>query len=103
MGAEKHQMHSVCKGRDDFRALRDGRLKYRFPEFVYAWFSADSRREASKEVHAKADEDRWGFYYGLKELDDLPEARLFYSFLAEKLHDNDATFYFHCLSIIEVS
>ena len=95
-----------AKRRDDLAAVRDGRLKHRFPEFVYAWFTPeydeDLSAEAWKAATAQADENRWALYYGLKGIiDDVPEARLFYSFLAEKLLDNDAAFYFHCLSIIE--
>jgi hypothetical protein len=76
----------------DFRAERDGCLKMRFPEFTYSWFSPSSHvvAEISKEgrlrLHAQADENRWALYYGVKKLaKELPEAKMFYGFLDEKV------------------
>ena len=51
---------------------------------------------------AKADEHRWGFFYGLKVLaPQLREADLFYAFLDEKYGEDDFAFYIHVVTVVE--
>ena len=98
-----------AKMKDDALATRNGRLRVRFPEFVYSWFQPSAENLASKpaetrdEITAEADEDRWGLYYGVKRLArELPEMRLFYNFLDEKYGEDELTFYLHCLRVVDV-
>jgi hypothetical protein len=87
----------------------------RFPEFCYAFFepieyavvkqgrkkdSATSELSAA-ELQLKVDEDRWGFYYGVKVLaKDNPEATLFWNLLDEAQGDDGLSFVFYCLSVV---
>jgi len=101
-----------AKRRADFSADRMSRPRMRFPEFVYGWFApSDSRleqleltegRDAVLIAKAQADENRWALYYSLKSLlGELPEAKLFYTFLDEKYGEDDFAFYIHCLTVLE--
>lgn len=107
-------MRSIIRAKRcaDFSAARMGKPKMRFPEFVYMWFTPRKERldelqsfegqEAVLLAKAEADESRWGLYYGLKRLaKELPEARVFYTFLDEKYGEDDFAFYLHCLTIME--
>ncbi|GBG30771.1 Hypothetical Protein FCC1311_069912 [Hondaea fermentalgiana] len=107
-------MRSIIRAKRcaDFSAARMGKPKIRFPEFVYLWFTPRKERLAELEsfegqeavllAKAEADESRWGLYYGIKKLaKELPEARVFYTFLDEKYGEDDFAFYLHCLTIME--
>ena len=77
----------------------------RFPEFVYAWFEPDAEGiRPAKDLHSavlQADEDRWGFYYGVKVLaQDDAEAKIFWSLLDEAHGEDGLTFVCHCLSMV---
>ena len=55
----------------------------KFPEFTYAWFEPTVSKP-TPDMIKNADEDRWGFYYGVKVLsNDDPESNLFYMLLDE--------------------
>ncbi|KAJ1460703.1 hypothetical protein M885DRAFT_333372 [Pelagophyceae sp. CCMP2097] len=78
-------------------------LTTRFPEFVYAYFEPDGARLAAlkKEERrlqiASADDDRWGFYYGVKLLcRESDEAKLFWALLDETHGDDFLRFIVHC-------
>lgn len=91
---------SVLRYKQDLRA--------RFPEFVYSWFeppraimtAADARGKSS--LVTRADEDRWGIYYGVKTLArESPEATIFWHLLNETNGEDYLTFLAYCLSVVE--
>lgn len=91
---------SVLRYKQDLRA--------RFPEFVYSWFepprvimtAADARGKSN--LVTRADEDRWGLYYGVKTLArESPEATIFWHLLNETNGEDYLTFLAYCLSIVE--
>lgn len=76
----------------------------RMPEFTYAWFDPDVHGlKVAKDIQtaaAHADEDRWGFYYGVKTLAlDDPEAKLFWALLDEAQGEDGLTFVCYSLSV----
>ncbi|KAH8075829.1 hypothetical protein JL720_10539 [Aureococcus anophagefferens] len=84
---------------------QDGRS--RFPEFVYAYFEPKRERlDALDAVErraavAKADDDRWGLYYGVKLLSrESDEAKLFWSLLDESHGTDFLAFYLYCVTMI---
>ena len=79
---------------------------------MYSWFIPREERlkeleqaqgkDAARMALAKADEHRWGFFYGLKLLmQQLPEAELFYAFLDERFGEDDFAFYIHVITVVE--
>jgi len=107
-------MRSILRSKRcvDFASNRLKKPVTRFPEFVYLYFCPRQERlnelqsyegiEAVAKARAKADEDRWALYYGMKTLaKELPEARMFSNFLDEKFGEDDFAFYLHCLTILE--
>ena len=77
-----------------------------FPSFVYAWFepAIDHSSQDSHSVqacHQKADEDRWGLYYGVKVLaKEDAEAKLFWGLLDQVQGEDGLVFLCHCLSVV---
>jgi hypothetical protein len=77
-----------------------------FPSFVYAWFEPAINHGAldSHSVQAlyqRADDDRWGLYYGAKVLaKEDAEAKLFWGLLDEVQGDDGLVFVCHCLSVV---
>jgi hypothetical protein len=77
-----------------------------FPSFVYSWFqpSLEFSTEHHSILHSynqQADENRWGFYYGIKTLTkDNAEAKLFWSLLDESQGEDGLIFLCHCLSVV---
>lgn len=91
---------SVLRYKQDLRA--------RFPEFVYSWFepprvimtAANARGKSS--LVTRADDDRWGLYYGVKTLArESPEATIFWHLLNETNGEDYLTFLVYCLSVVE--
>lgn len=83
-------------------------LRVRFPEFAYAWFEppkaliAASSGNGKSKLVAQADDDRWGLYYGVKELArESAEATIFWHVLNESNGEDYLTFLIYCLSIVE--
>jgi hypothetical protein len=86
-----------------------------FPEFVYAWFepvilppsgalsvggSSASKGSAASAAHLRADEDRWGFYYGVKAMSrENMEAKMLWSLLDEAQGEDGLAFVMTCLSV----
>jgi hypothetical protein len=77
-----------------------------FPSFVYAWFEPDVNHGASdshgaQALYQRADEDRWGLYYGVKMLaKEDAEAKLFWGLLDEVQGEDGLVFLTHCLSVV---
>ena len=76
------------------------------PSFVYAWFEPphdvtimDSHSTLT--AQQLSDENRWGFYYGVKTLaKDNAEAKLFWGLLDEVQGNDGLIFVSHCLSVV---
>ena len=107
----------------DMIAEREGRLRPRMPEFVYAWFAAPQLGEHAltgapespdapppptaaelAKIQRAQEEDRWGFYYCVRALArTYPEAKLFYNFIDEKYGEDELTFYLYwCVRVWRV-
>ena len=92
---------SLCTRREDQRA--------RFPETVYSWFEPSPNflksmpdDESVKDVVNMANQDRWGVYYGAKNMSiDDPEAFLFFTFLDESKGEDYLTFAIYCMQVAE--
>lgn len=76
------------------------------PSFVYAWFDPPQERiamdsHAVQSLQHQTDENRWGFYYGVKTLaKDNAEAKLFWGLLDEAQGNDGLIFVVHCLSVV---
>eukprot|EP00602_Paraphysomonas_sp_CaronLab_P013589 CAMPEP_0185040590 /NCGR_PEP_ID=MMETSP1103-20130426/38819_1 /TAXON_ID=36769 /ORGANISM="Paraphysomonas bandaiensis, Strain Caron Lab Isolate" /LENGTH=1588 /DNA_ID=CAMNT_0027579955 /DNA_START=83 /DNA_END=4849 /DNA_ORIENTATION=- len=69
-----------------------------FPSFVYAWFESGVDSPMQQQL---SDDNRWGFYYGVKTLaKDNAEAKLFWGLLDEVQGDDGLVFVCHCLSVV---
>lgn len=94
----------ACKMREASSLLPIYADVSRFPEFVYAWFEPDSDKFMNSRepqvLQNQADEDRWGFYYGVKLLTaDDPEAKLIWALLDETHGEDGLTFVCYCMSV----
>lgn len=90
---------------DDSISSRAGRLRVRFSEFAFSWFSPtvedgyDSNEMLAMEE--EADIHRWAMYYGSKSLAaEFPEAQIFYTLLDEKYGDDEMVFALYCLRVL---
>ena len=76
----------------------------RFPQFVYSFFEKKVEGitgSALQTALMQADDNRWGFYYGLKALSrDDPEGILIWSLLDETYGEDGLQFTLHCLSVV---
>eukprot|EP00939_MAST-03C_sp_MAST-3C-sp1_P005250 g5250.t1 len=97
----------IAKMKQDTMRLRKHQLRTRMPEFVYSWFAPRidehlQNARSKDEALAEADEHRWGFYYGLKDLHRrLPEIQLFYEMLDETHGEDDCTFFLYNVQILQ--
>ena len=97
----------VAKMREDVTLLAVKGEAARFPQFVYAWFERHSpeggtlTKAVQIQLQQQADEDRWGFYYGVKALvrENDQEAVIFWSLLDEAQGEDGMQFAFHCISM----
>lgn len=77
-----------------------------FPSFVYAWFEPTINHgvldsHSVQSLYQRADEDRWGLYYGVKILaKENAEAKLFWGLLDEVQGEDGLVFVGHCLSVV---
>lgn len=75
-----------------------------FPSFVYAWFHRETSGLTGNlltKLLQSCDEDRWGFYYGVKALSkDDPEAMIFWSLLDQQFGVDGMQYILYCLSVI---
>ena len=77
-----------------------------FPSFVYAWFEPTVNHgtldsHSVQALYQRADEDRWGLYYGAKMLaKEDAEAKLFWGLLDEVQGEDGLVFVGHCLSVV---
>lgn len=75
----------------------------RFPHHVYAWFDSDDVANgvaANNIALLDADENRWGFYYGVRALSKATdsECMLFWSLMDETHFQDGLQFVLHCMS-----
>ncbi|KAH8075716.1 hypothetical protein JL721_1733 [Aureococcus anophagefferens] len=97
-------VHAIMVDHAMHGPTQDGRS--RFPEFVYAYFEPKRARStrstpSSAAAVAKADDDRWGLYYGVKLLSrESDEAKLFWSLLDESHGTDFLAFYLYCVTMI---
>lgn len=77
-----------------------------FPSFVYAWFEPSVNHgtldsHSIQALYQRADEDRWGLYYGAKMLaKEDAEAKLFWGLLDEVQGEDGLVFVCHCMSVV---
>ena len=77
-----------------------------FPSFVYAWFEPEANHgmvdsHSIQALYQRADDDRWGLYYGVKLLaKEDAEAKLFWGLLDEVQGEDGLVFFCHCLSVV---
>lgn len=94
----------IAKMREDVSLLSIKGEISRFPQFVYAWFDrapVDNSKGAVIAAQFQSDDDRWGFYYGIKAAirENDPEAVIFWSLLDETQGEDGMAFAFHCMSM----
>lgn len=97
-----------AKQLSDAVATRSGKLRMRMPEFVYTWYEPTDEAmqvmgaEAREAAVAKADEDRWALYYGVKVLmKELPEAKIWYNLIDERYGEDECVFKLFCMRVLE--
>ena len=91
----------MMKVREDVALLGLKGQSSKFPEFVYSWFEAGRGNErCDMHMLQQADEDRWGFYYGVKALHrDDPEAKIFFMLMDEVMGEDGCSFVSYCVSV----
>ena len=91
----------IMKMKEDVSLLGFKGHPSKFPQFVYSWFEA-GHGDQTIDVHMlqQADEDRWGFYYGVKALQrDDPEAKIFFMLMDEVLGEDGCSFISYCINV----